>query len=68
MKKGFIKGALHVNDPWGEGGGYHADQIFVNDRASHSTLLGSNGKPIPYEQTPKVGFDLSIRPAPKGCK
>lgn len=36
-----------------------ADTIFERKWPTHSKLLGLDGKPLPYEDPPKIGFDLS---------
>jgi hypothetical protein len=49
--------AITIHDPWGEGGGIFADQVHEAGRRSHSSLLGADGKPLPYANRP-IGFDL----------
>lgn len=53
--------AVWVADPWGLGGGFYADILTEEERATVSPLLGPDGRPLQYEPRQPVGFDLSKR-------
>ena len=52
------------DDGWYQG--RVATQCNVSEKLSPSSLLDSRGKPIPYQQPPKCGFDLTPSKSGKG--
>ena len=63
MGNGRINGAIWVNYPygWGEQGVFADVAHEADEKPTHSQILGPDGQPLKYEQSPRLGFDLSPR-------
>lgn len=54
-----MAGSRDIYDPWSGESGIYADEVHVTEHATHSRLLGPNGKPLPYRKPQTVGFNLT---------
>ena len=51
--------AVFIVDPNCNYGSFYADQMHEAEHASHSRLLGPDGKQLQYAAKPRIGFDLT---------
>lgn len=57
--------AYTITDPWGGDIHLSADSVFEPEtRATHSRILGPDGKPLPLPPRERIGFDLPHRRKP----